>query len=139
MYGISKQLNELEDITLLKFEVLFAAAFLILLIIRFIYMKITQASSLPEKTPKIQKLAAKLVHYAMYICLTAITFTEITIGFLYCLGFKNGFLINVVVELHSLSVAIIYWLISIHILAAVYNRRLKDGVWTSMVPFWKEE
>ena len=48
VYGISKQLdeiNELEDIALLKFEVVFASAFLILLIIRFIYMKVTQNSS----------------------------------------------------------------------------------------------
>ena len=58
VYGISKQLdeiNELEDIALLKFEVVFASAFLILLIIRFIYMKVTQNSSCPEKTPEIQK------------------------------------------------------------------------------------
>ena len=142
VYGIAKQLdeiNELEDVNLLKFEVLFAAVFLILLIFRFIYMKRTQVSSLPEKTSKIQNLAAKSVHYAMYICLAAIALTGLMIGFLYWLGFKNGFLINVVVEVHSLSVSAIYWLISIHILAALYHRLQKDGVWTSMVPFWKEK
>ena len=142
VYGISKQLdeiNELEDIALLKFEVVFALAFLILLIIRFIYMKVTQNSSLPEKTPEIQKLAAKIVHYAMYICLAAIAGTGLIIGFLYWMGFKSGFLINSVVELHSLSVSAIYWFIAIHILAAIYHRLLKDGVWTSMVPFLTEK
>ena len=142
VYGISKQLdeiNELEDIALLKFEVVFASAFLILLIIRFIYMKVTQNSSLPEKTPEIQKLAAKIVHYAMYISLAAIAGTGLIIGFLYWMGFKSGFLINSVVELHSLSVSAIYWFIAIHILAAIYHRLLKDGVWTSMVPFWTEK
>jgi len=142
VYGISKQLdeiNELEDIALLKFEVVFASAFLILLIIRFIYMKFTQNSSLPEKTPEIQKLAAKIVHYAMYICLASIAGTGLIIGFLYWMGFKSGFLINSVVELHSLSVSAIYWFIAIHILAAIYHRLLKDGVWTSMVPFWTEK
>jgi cytochrome b561 len=89
LYGIAKQLdeiNELEDINLLKFEVLFAAVFLILLIFRFIYMKRTQVSSLPEKTSKIQSLAAKSVHYAMYICLAAIALTGLMIGFLYWLN-----------------------------------------------------
>jgi cytochrome b561 len=55
------------------------------------------------------------------------------------MGFKSGFLINSVVELHSLSVSAIYWFIAIHILAAIYHRLLKDGVWTSMVPFWTEK
>jgi cytochrome b561 len=102
-------------------------------------MKVTQNSSLPEKTPEIQKLAAKIVHYAMYISLAAIAGTGLIIGFLYWMGFKSGFLINSVVELHSLSVSAIYWFIAIHILAAIYHRLLKDGVWTSMVPFWTEK
>ena len=141
VYGVSKQvdeINELADITLLKFEVIFAAIFLFLLIIRFLYMKKNYESSLPDKTPKIQKIAAKAVHYGMYICLAAIAGTGLMIGFLYWVGFKSGFLINAVVEIHSLSVSTIYWLISIHIIAAIYHRLLKDGVWNSMVPFWKE-
>lgn len=93
---------------------------------------------MPDKTPKIQKIAAKAVHYGMYICLAAIAGTGLMIGFLYWVGFKSGLLINTVVEIHSLSVSAIYWLISIHIIAAIYHRLLKDGVWNSMVPFWKE-
>jgi|TARA_B100000900_G_scaffold379785_1_gene364950 cytochrome b561 len=31
-----------------------------------------------------------------------------------------------------------YWLIGIHIAAALYHRWLGDGVWNAMVPVWKE-
>ena len=141
VYGLLKQidsLNQLEDSSLLKFEVVFASVFLFLLLIRFIYMKTTQQSSLPESTPKPQIMAAKIVHSSMYICLTLIPFTGLLIGLLFWLGLKEGLLINLVVGAHELSVSIIYWLIGLHILAAVYHRFKKDGVWSSMVPIWKE-
>ena len=34
--------------------------------------------------------------------------------------------------------SIIYWLISIHVIASIYHRFKQDGVWNSMVPFLKE-
>jgi hypothetical protein len=42
LYGISKQadnINQLEDISLLKIEIIFAAVFVLLVVIRLIYMK----------------------------------------------------------------------------------------------------
>jgi hypothetical protein len=42
LYGILKQvdnISQLEDISLLKFEIIFAALFVLLVVIRFIYMK----------------------------------------------------------------------------------------------------
>ena len=142
VYGLLKQidnLNQLEDSNLLKFEVVFASVFLFLLLIRFIYMKTTQQSSLPESTPKPQIMAAKIVHSAMYTCLALIPFTGLLIGLLFWLGLKDGLLINLVVGAHELSVSIIYWLIGLHVLAAVYHRLKNDGVWSSMVPLWKEK
>ena len=142
VYGLLKQidsLNQLEDSNLLKFEVVFASVFLFLLLIRFVYMKTTQQSSLPESTPKPQIMAAKIVHSAMYTCLALIPFTGLLIGLLFWLGLKDGLLINLVVGAHELSVSIIYWLIGLHILAAVYHRLKNDGVWSSMVPLWKEK
>ena len=142
VYGLLKQidsLNQLEDSSLLKFEVIFASVFLFLLLIRFIYMKTTQQSSLPESTPKPQIMAAKAVHTGMYMCLALIPLTGLLIGLLFWLGLKEGLLINIVVGAHELSVSIIYWLIGLHILAAVYHRLKNDGVWSSMVPFWKEK
>ena len=142
VYGLLKQidsLNQLEDSSLLKFEVVFASVFLFLLLIRFVYMKTTQQSSLPESTPKPQIMAAKIVHSAMYTCLALIPFTGLLIGLLFWLGLKEGLLINLVIGAHELSVSIIYWLIGLHILAAVYHRLKNDGVWSSMVPLWKEK
>ena len=142
IYGLLKQideLNQLEDKALLQFEVIFATVFVLLLLIRFIYMKTTQKSSLPDSTPKSQLLAARVVHYGMYACLALIPLTGLLIGLLFWLGFKDGFLINAVVEVHEFSVSIIYWLIGLHILAAIFHRLKNDGVWSSMVPFLKEK
>ena len=142
IYGLLKQideLNQLEDKALLQFEVIFATVFVLLLLIRFIYMKTTQKSSLPDSTPKSQLLAARVVHYGMYACLALIPLTGLLIGLLFWLGFENGFLINTVVEVHEFSVSVIYWLIGLHILAAIFHRLKNDGVWSSMVPFLKEK
>ena len=141
IYGLLKQidnLNQLEDTSLLKFEVLFAVVFLALLLIRFVYMKTTQKSSLPESTPKTQILAAKVVHLGMYSCLAIIPLSGLLIGLLFWLGIKDGISINLVIGVHEFAVSIIYWLIGIHIVAATFHRLKKDGVWSSMVPFWKE-
>ena len=142
IYGLLKQideLNQLEDKALLQFEVIFATVFVLLLLIRFIYMKTTQKSSLPDSTPESQLLAARVVHYGMYACLALIPLTGLLIGLLFWLGFEDGFLINTVVEVHEFSVSVIYWLIGLHILAAIFHRLKNDGVWSSMVPFLKEK
>jgi len=141
IYALLKQideLNQLEDATLLRFEVIFAAVFVLLLLIRFFYMKTTQKSSLPDSTPKSQILAAKVVHSGMYICLALIPFTGLLIGLLFWLGIKDGFLIDIALGAHEFAVSVIYWLIGLHIVAAVYHRFKRDGVWSSMVPFLKE-
>ena len=141
IYGLLKQidnLNQLENMALLKFEVTFAGIFVLLLLIRFVYMKTTQKSSLPDYSPKSQILAAKVVHSGMYICLALIPLTGLLIGLLFWLDLKDGFLIDIVVGAHEFAVSVIYWLIGLHILAALYHRLKKDGVWSSMVPFWSE-
>ena len=58
VYGIVKQvddINQLEDNTFFRFEIIFALIFLFLLIICLIYMKKTQRTSLPKDTPKFKK------------------------------------------------------------------------------------
>ena len=65
IYGIGKQIDDvtlLEDFALLRFELIFAIIFVLLLACRFLYMIKTQNSSLPEETSALQKRAAKLVH-----------------------------------------------------------------------------
>ena len=141
-YGIIRSvddLNQLEERSFLKSEVLFALVFLFTLAGRFFYMKKTQKTSLPTDTPETQRLAAKLVHLGMYAALGVIAITGLMIGLIFWLGFKDGVLIETVVAIHELAIPLMYWLIAIHVCAAIYHRLLNDGVWNSMVPFWKEK
>ena len=72
------------------------------------------------------------------MCLALIPLTGLLIGLLFWLGLKDGFLIDIAVGAHEFAVSVIYWLIGLHILAAVYHRLTRDGVWSSMVPLLKE-
>ena len=142
IYGVAKQVDEieqLEDKFFFQFEIVFALLFLLLLVIRFVYMSKTQETSLPDDTSKIQKIAARIVHLGMYTTLAGTAITGLLIGLFYWLGFKEGFFIDFLTAIHSLIVNALYWLIAIHIVAAVYHRLKKDGVWSSMVPFLKEK
>tara|TARA_B100000900_G_scaffold382807_1_gene370273 strand:+ start:422 stop:922 length:501 start_codon:yes stop_codon:yes gene_type:complete len=141
IYGLIKQVQDIEQLenpSLLRFEVLFASVFVTLLLVRFIYMKSTQKTSLPENTPKLQKIAAKIVHYGMYFTLAAIPLSGMLIGLLFWIGLQEGFIIESVVTLHEVFIDLIYILIGIHISAAIFHRYKRDGVWSSMVPFFKE-
>ena len=141
LYGVLKQvddISQLADVTLLKFELLFAIALVLLLAVRFIYMTKTQTSSLPKETSALQKLLAKLVHLGMYLALSSIALSGILIGVLYWIGIKNDLFIELVISVHEVSVTACYWLIGLHVTAALFHRLKNDGVWSSMVPFWKE-
>ena len=52
---------------------------------------------------------------------------------------KEGLLIEGVITVHELAVTASYWLIGLHIVAAVFHRFKNDGVWNSMVPVCKEK
>ncbi len=140
-YGIYKQvdnISQLGDSALLRFEVIFAAVFLILLGARFLYMSNTQTSSLPESTGALQKLGAKVAHYGMYISMGLIAASGLVIGALYTMFGPGGIFMTVALFVHETSVTASYWLIGLHVIAAVYHRFLRDGVWSSMVPIWRE-
>ncbi len=141
-YGVFKQIEnkeQLNDLELLISEMFFAVAFLLFIIFRFIYMKKRYKTALPSKTSKIQLLAAKFVHTSMYFVLTGITISGLGVGGLFWLGYKDGLLIETIIWVHELLFSTILWLISIHILAAIYHRTQHDFVWSSMVPFLKEK
>ena len=135
--GVYKQIeniNQLEDITLLKFEITFAILFIFFLIVRFFYMTRKQTSSLPPNTPKAQKTLAKVVHYGMYVGMLSIALSGLIIGCFYWVGLKGGVLINSLISWHEASVSTVYWLIGLHLIGAVFHRFKNDGVWESMVP-----
>ena len=142
IYGVAKQVDDieqLEDKFFFQFEIFFALLFLFLLVIRFVYMSKTQETSLPDDTSKIQKIAARAVHLGMYTTLAGTAITGLLIGLFYWLRFKEGLFIDFLTAIHSFIVNALYWLIGIHVIAAVYHRFKKDGVWSSMVPFLKEK
>ena len=142
IYGVAKQVNEieqLEDQSFFQFEIIFALLFLFLLAIRFVYMSKTQETSLPDDTSKIQKITARTVHLGMYSTLAGTAITGLSIGLFYWLGFRQGLFIDFLTAIHSFVVNIVYWLVGIHIVAAIYHRLKKDGVWNSMVPFFREK
>ncbi len=142
VYGVAKQVDDikqLENISFFRFEIIFAFIFSILIIIRFIYMKTTQKSSLPNETPKIQKIAAKFVHNSMYLLLLATALSGLLIGLLFKLDFKNTLYVEFIITIHEFIINLLYWFIGIHVLAAIFHRFKKDNVWSSMVPFLKEK
>ncbi len=60
------------------------------------------------------------------------------IGGLFWLGLRDGLLIAAAIEFNGGLVLLSYWLIGLHIAAAIYHRFLGDGVWSAMVPLWEE-
>ena len=137
-YGVYERIEKKEqsnDLGLLKSEIFFSFIFILL---RFIYVKIAHKTALPSNTPKIQLIAAKFVRISMYFVLSGIAASGLGIGFLFWLGYKNGLFIEIMIWLHELLFSAAVWLISIHILAAIYHRTQNDFVWSSMVPFLKD-
>ncbi len=141
-YGVFKQIESIEqlnDIVLLQKEVLFALIFLSFIVFRFIYMKKKYKSSLPSDTPKLHRLAAKIIHISMYVTLSGIAISGLGIGLLFWLGYQNSYLIDFAIWSHESFFSAAIWLISIHVIAAIYHRGRHDFVWSSMVPFLKEK
>tara|TARA_B100000886_G_C20360018_1_gene464775 strand:+ start:544 stop:1056 length:513 start_codon:yes stop_codon:yes gene_type:complete len=142
VYGIAKQvddINQLENISFFRFEIIFALIFLFLLLFRFIYMKTTQKTSLPDNTPRFQKITAKIVHNGMYILLFGTVLSGLIIGFMFWIQIKDRFLIDIIIIIHEFIINLLYSFIGIHIIAAIFHRLKRDGVWSSMVPFLKEK
>ena len=140
-FGISKQVDEveeLEDISLLLEEVVIAIVFLALLFARYVYMHSKGATVMPSNTPKHILLLARAVHLGMYASMALIAISGLAIGGMFWSGIKEGALFGAVLLGHE----IVFWLsvnlIGLHIAGAVYHRLKGDGIWSAMVPFWKE-
>ena len=68
-----------------------------------------------------------------------IAVTGLTIGGLYWSGTKSGTAMDATLILHELFIIATYWLIGLHVAAAIYHRVKGDGIWSTMVPVLKEE
>ena len=138
-YGIFKQvddLSELEEASLLNFEILFATIFLIIVLIRYFYMKDTPALlGAHEDVPKGHLFIAKTVHRLVYFSLIMLPTTGLLIAGLFNLGMGG---IDVAIALHEFSAFLSYIVIALHVGASLYSRFKGEGMWNAMVPIWKE-
>lgn len=150
VYGIFKQVNTLEDLEdqgLLISEIVFATAFLVIVILRYSYMRRFK-TFLGARVPVhiMHYYFARSVHKAMYACFILLPLTGLMIAGLYNQGYtvnatpdEEQTVMDVVLDLHGLVADISYLLIIIHIAAAIYSRIKGEGVWSSMVPMLKED
>ena len=145
VYGIVKQVNdisELEDSGLLILEVIFATVFLLIVVLRFTYMRRFKTfQGAKEHVHIVHYYFARIVHRAMYACLILLPLTGLIIAGLYNQGYTNEeqTILDLVLEMHGAAADLSYVLIAIHISAAIYSRMKGEGVWSSMVPILKEE
>ena len=140
-FGVVNQVDEveeLEDAALLVEEVVFAVIFLALLLVRFIYMRAVREGMPEREMPNKLILPARAVHLGMYISLALIALSGLMIGGLYYFGLKDGVVLGTILLLHE----IFFWtsvnLMALHVVGAIYHRLQGDGVWSAMVPLWKE-
>ena len=93
-YGIFKQvddISQLEDSALLVFESIFAAVFLLILILRFTYMRRFNKFQVATETPhRIHTFVSKSVHRGMYAALILLPLSGLIIAALYSQGIKSG-------------------------------------------------
>ena len=144
VYGIIKQVNdisELEDSELLIFEIIFATFFLLIVILRFTYMRRFKTfQGAGEHVHIIHYYFARIVHRAMYACLILLPLTGLIIAGLYNQGYtdEEQIILDIPLVLHATAADLSYALIALHISAAIYSRIKGEGVWSSMVPMLKE-
>ena len=142
-YGIFKQVDDitqLEDSALLVFESIFAAVFLLIVILRFTYMRRFNTFQGATHTPhRIHTFVAKSVHRGMYAALILLPLSGLIIAVLYSQDIKSGPLQDGALILHESSATLSYIMIATHVSAAIYSRIKGEGVWSSMVPILKED
>lgn len=138
-YGIFKQvedLEELEDASLLYFEIVFAIAFLVIVMLRFFYMK--DAKTLLGAHDEMHKghlFIAKATHRLVYFSLIMLPTTGLLIAGILNAGLPG---MGIAIALHEFSAFLSYVTIGVHVIASLYSRFKGEGVWNAMVPLWKE-
>jgi len=139
-YGIFKQvddLNELEDASLLNFEILFATVFLIIVLLRYFYMKDTPALlGAHDEVHKGHLFIAKTVHGLVYFSLVMLPTTGLLIAALFSLEVGG---VEIAIGIHEFSAFLSYVVIALHVGATLYSRLKGEGLWNAMVPLWKEK
>ena len=133
-YGIFKQvddLTELEDPSLLNFEILFAIVFLIIVLMRYFYMKDTPTLlGAHNDVAKGHLFLAKTVHRLVYFSLIMLPTTGLLIATLFNLGMGG---IELAIAIHEFSAFLSYVVIGLHVGASIYSRFKGEGLWLSLI------
>lgn len=142
-YGIFKQVDDieaLEDQALLIFETIFASIFLLIVILRFTYMRRFKTFQGATHAPhRIHRFIARSVHRSMYAALILLPLSGLIIAALYSQDIKTGPLQDGALAVHEFSATLSYVMIATHVSAAIYSRVKGEGVWSSMVPILNED
>ncbi len=138
-YGIFKQvdgLNQLDDASFLNFEILFATVFLIIVLLRYFYMKDTPALlGAHDDVHKGHLFIAKTLHRLVYFSLIMLPTTGLVIAGIVSLDLGG---VEIAVAIHEFSADLSYVVIALHVGATIYSRFKGEGLWNAMVPIWKE-
>ena len=138
-YGIFKQvddLDELEDPALLNFEIIFAVVFLIVVFIRYFYMRDTKTLlGAHYEVHKGHFFIAKATHRIVYFSLIMLPTTGLLIAGLFNSGIPG---MRIALTLHEFAAFLSYITIGIHVAASLYSRFKGEGIWNAMVPVWQE-
>ena len=138
-YGIFKQvedLEELQDVSLLNFEIFFAIVFLIIVLLRYFYMKdVKTLLGAHEEMHKGHLFIAKTTHRLVYFSLIMLPTTGLLIAGMLAADIPG---MQVAIGLHEFSAFLSYVTIALHVGASLYSRFKGEGVWNGMVPLWKE-
>ena len=138
-YGIFKQvedLEELDNVALLNFEIFFAIVFLIIVLLRYFYMKdVKTLLGAHEEMHKGHLFIAKATHRLVYFSLIMLPTTGLLIAAILAAGIPG---MQVAIAIHEFSAFLSYVTIAIHVGASFYSRFKGEGVWNGMVPVWKE-
>jgi len=138
-YGIFKQvenLEELEDVALLNFEIFFAIVFLIIVLLRYFYMKdVKTLLGAHEEMHKGHLFIAKATHRLVYFSLIMLPTTGLLIAGMLALNMPG---MEIAIGLHEFSAFLSYVTIALHVGASLYSRYKGEGIWNAMVPVWKE-
>ena len=138
-YGIFKQvedLEELEDVSLLNFEIFFAIVFLIIVLLRYFYMKdVKTLLGAHDEMHKGHLFIAKATHRLVYFSLIMLPTTGLLIAGMLAADIPG---MQAAIALHEFSAFLSYVTIALHVGAYLYSRFKGEGVWNAMVPLWKE-
>ena len=120
-------------------ETVYAVVFLLVVVSRYVYMRRvpTFHAARVAIDPRRARLA-RAFHQLLYLCFVLLPASGLWIGALYAAGARGGWAMDAAVGLHEFCADASYWLIAAHVIAAVASRCREEGVWTSMVPVWRE-